>query len=114
MIKLLKISTGEEIVGKIEEQEDGTIKVTNPCAIMLLGSRSTPDQHSMGMIPYAAYTKDHTIFLKPDTIIWEAELEADVYNQYNGIFGSGIQIVPGHLTKTGVDNKPTTPLVNIT
>ena len=113
MIKLLKLVTGEEVVGKIEEDGD-KIKIVRPCAIMLLGSRSTPDQHQLGLIPYAAYSKNHTIYLDKSKVVWESELDDEVYNQYNSIFGSGIQIVSGHLQKTGVDNRPPTPQVSIT
>jgi hypothetical protein len=113
MIKLLKLSTGEEIVGKIDEEGD-TLKVVRPCAIMLIGSRSTPDQHQLGLIPYAAYSKNHTIYLDKAKVVWESELDDEVYNQYNTLFGSGIQIVSGHLQKAGADNRAQTPQVSIT
>jgi hypothetical protein len=113
MIKLLKLITGEEVVGKMEEDGDN-IQVIRPCAIMLLGSRSTPDQHQLGLIPYAAYAKEHTITIKKNMIVWESELEDEVYNQYNSLFGSGIQIVGGHLKRTDVGNTPITPEINLT
>lgn len=113
MIKLLKLITGEEVVGKISEEDD-CYKVHRPCAIMLIGSRSTPDQHQLGLIPYAAYAKNHTIQVKKDMVVWESELDDEVYNQYNSLFGSGIQIVSGHLKKTDVGNTPSTPEINIT
>lgn len=92
MIKILKLTTSEEVVGEIVESED-TITIKQPCAIMLVASKSTPDQHQMALIPYAGYTKDHSITLNRDKIVWEAELADEVFNQYNAIFGSGIQIV---------------------
>jgi hypothetical protein len=64
----------------------------------------------MALVPYAGYTKNHTIHIKSTSIVWEAEVAEELYNQYNMIFGSGIQIVPGHLSKTN----PQTPQVNIT
>ena len=90
MIKILKLVTGEEIIGELNYTET-KIEVTRPCAVMLISSKSTPDQHSMALIPYAGNAKDHTITVDERAIIWEAELE-DVYNQYQSIFGSGIQI----------------------
>jgi hypothetical protein len=50
----------------------------------------------MALIPYAAYTKDHEIEIDARHVMWEAELADDVLNQYNALFGSGIQIVTGH------------------
>ena len=93
MIKLLKLITGEEIVGDIVEYNEDSMVIKKPCAIMLLASRSTPDQHSMGLIPYAAYSKEHKISVKKDKVVWESELAEEVFNQYNSLFGSGIQIV---------------------
>lgn len=98
MIKILKLVTSEEVVGEIIEEKD-LITIKQPCAVMLIASRSTPDQHSMALVPYAGYTKDHTITLSKDKIVWEAELAEEVFNQYNAIFGSGIQIVSSPITK---------------
>ena len=91
MIKILKLVTGEEIIGQLKYAET-KIEVTRPCAVMLISSKSTPDQHSMALIPYAGYAKDHTITIDRTSVIWEADLEDSVYNQYQSIFGSGIEI----------------------
>jgi hypothetical protein len=97
MVKILKFMSGEEVVGQITKSPEGSlITMKKPCAIMLIGSKSSPDQHSMALIPYAAYTKDHEIEIDARHVMWEAELADDVLNQYNSLFGSGIQIVSGH------------------
>jgi len=113
MIKLLKLITGEEVIGEVTYQNEYVL-VNKPCAIMLLGSRSTPDQHSMGLIPYAGYTKEHKIKVKASSIVWEADLDDEVFNQYNAIFGSGIQIVTNQLGKAVNDGGRQTPQVSIT
>ena len=114
MIKILKLVTGEEIIGQLKYSDnplETKIEVTRPCAVMLISSKSTPDQHSMALIPYAGYAKDHTITVDEKAVIWEAELEDSVYNQYQSIFGSGIQIVseqsamsPNHASLNIVQN----------
>jgi hypothetical protein len=91
MIKILKLVTGEEIIGQLT-YGDTHIEAVRPCAVMLVASKSTPDQHSMALIPYAGYAKDHTITIDRTSVIWEADLEDSVYNQYQSIFGSGIEI----------------------
>jgi len=98
MIKILKLITSEEVVGEVIEKNE-LITINQPCAVMLIASRSTPDQHSMALVPYAGYTKDHSITISKDKIVWEAELAEDVFNQYNAIFGSGIQIVTSPVAK---------------
>lgn len=92
MIKLFKLITSEEVVGEVTDNGE-SITIKRPCAIMLIASRSTPDQHSMALIPYAGYAKDHVIEIDKRMIVWSAELADDILNQYNAIFGSGIQIV---------------------
>ena len=96
MVKLFKLITSEEIVGYCT-RKGSTIYIEKPCAIMLISSKSTPDQHSMALIPYAAYAKGHKIEIEKRQVVWEAELEDDVLNQYNMLFGSGIQIVSGDI-----------------
>lgn len=109
MIKIYKLITSEEVVGEAKEDGDN-ITIKQPCAIMLLASRSTPDNHSMALVPYAGYTKSHEVSIKKSAIVWEAEVAEELYNQYNMIFGTGIQIVPGSMSKSSAH----TPQVNIT
>lgn len=112
MIKLIKLITGEEVIGDVTYHDDYVL-MDKPCAIMLLGSRSTPDQQSLGLVPYAGYAKEHSIKVKKTSVVWEAELADEVFNQYNSIFGTGIQIVSNQLGRTTVDGGRQTPQVNI-
>ncbi|NBP02209.1 MAG: hypothetical protein EBU90_19215 [Proteobacteria bacterium] len=91
-IKIMKLDSAEEIIG--DAHDDGQhIVVKQPCAIALIQSQSSLTNHQMGLIPYAGYAKNHTISIDPDKIIWMAEPADELYNKYNSIFGSGIQIV---------------------
>ncbi len=92
MVKIIKLVTAEELIGEvIENKKDITIK--QPCAIAIIPTQSSLGQHSMGLIPYAGYTKDHSINISNDKVVWSAEPATELYNKYNEIFGSGIQIV---------------------
>jgi hypothetical protein len=91
MIKIVKISTAEELVGDIIDHEN-EIEIKEPCAIAMIPSQSSLTSHSMGLIPYAGYTKGHTVTIKKDKIVWIAEPVEELYNQYNSIFGTGIKI----------------------
>ena len=104
-IKVIKLVTGEEVVGDITE-DGNNITIHKPCAVMLVASRSTPEQHSMALVPYAGYVENHTIHVKESAIIWTGDLQEDVYNQYNMLFGSGIQILSNktpNVTKLSVE-----------
>ena len=92
MIKILKLVTGEELLGDADEfaNKQNQITLVKPCILQLVPSRSNPEQVGMALIPYATYAKDHTILIDKDSIVWEQEPVDEVRNQYNSIFGSGI------------------------
>jgi hypothetical protein len=88
MIKVIKLSTGEEILGEI----DNDYKMKEPCILQMMPSRSDPTKMMMALLPYASFVKSSTIELSPEHIIWEGEPVEELYNQYNSIYGSGIQL----------------------
>lgn len=92
MIKVLKLKTGEEIVGDIVEK-NGEITVKKPCYIQLVPSRQDPSQPAMALMPCAAYTKDHKVTIDVSSVIWVEEPITDLYNNYNQLYGSGL-VVP--------------------
>lgn len=95
MIKILKLITGEELIGDITLSDAYHIK--QPCVLQLVPSRSDPAQVSMVIIPYAGYTKDHSISVEKRFVVWCEEPMQEVYNQYNSAFGSGIVVAKSPL-----------------
>lgn len=92
MIKILKLVTGEELLGDADEVANqlNQIKFTKPCILQIVPSRSNPEQYGMALIPYASYAKDHTIMVDKDFVVWEQEPVDEIRNQYNSMFGNGI------------------------
>lgn len=88
MIKVIKLSTGEELMGEI----DNNYVIKNPCILQMVPSRSDPSKAAMALIPYANYLDDSRIEISTEHIVWEGEPVEELYNQYNSIFGSGIQL----------------------
>lgn len=91
MIKIVKLISGEEIIGEILENEEVTT-VKKPCVLQIIPSRTNPEQPAMGLFPYASYVKDHTISLKNKDIIWKEDPVKELYNQYNSVFGNGLVV----------------------
>ena len=52
---------------------------------------------------------NHKIEIEKRQVVWEAELEDDLLNQYNMIFGAGIQIVSGDIPR----NIPTNSQISV-
>jgi len=91
MIKLIKLVTAEEIIGQVYREEN-RMMVVKPCAIAIIPSQSTIEKHAMGLIPYAGYTKGHTVGVELDKIVWMADPALELENQYNMVFNENITI----------------------
>ena len=89
-VQIVKLITGEEIVGEIEQGDEFIIK--NPCILQMIASRQDPTQPAMTLIPYAFYVEENTIKVGKDFIVWVGNPVKEIYNRYNSIFGSGIQL----------------------
>jgi hypothetical protein len=89
MIKIVKLVTGEELIGDITEQGSRFV-IKHPCLLQLVPSRSNQNEPTMAMFPYAVNTKEHEISVNSTFVIWNSEPVKELYNQYNSVFGSGI------------------------
>lgn len=90
MIQVLKLITGEELVGEVIIDDRVTIK--NPCMLQAIPSRNNPEQASMALIPVAMHVDNSSITVKEEHVIWMNKPIRELYNQYNSYFGSGIQL----------------------
>ena len=90
MIKIVKLVTCEELIAETNVFLN-EITLKQPCAIQLMPGRGE-GQTMMGLIPYASYTEDFKVTINLDMVIWHESPSKDIYNQYNSVFGSGIQL----------------------
>ena len=88
MITILKLLTGEEIIGDVDFK-DGNVKINKPCILQMI-STSRNEEPMMALVPYAPYTEDHCVTVEEKSIIWHEKPVKDLYNQYNKVFGTGI------------------------
>jgi hypothetical protein len=98
MIKVLKLITSEEIVGTVTINKN-TYTIERPYAVMLITDRSTPENHSMALIPYCSYALRHTINVDKDKVVWMENLEPTIEEQYNGLIKTTIEIQNGETKK---------------
>ena len=87
-IAVIKLITGEEIIGEIDIQPTYVI-LTNVGVVQLV-----PTQTGVGMslYPFAPYAEESEFSFKNEHIITSFEPSVDLRNNYNKMFGSGIQI----------------------
>lgn len=96
MIKIVKLISGEEVIGEVTESND-SITIKKPCVLQIVPSRTNPEQPAMGLFPYASYVDNHTITLKEQSVVWKEDPVKELYNQYNSIFGNGLVVASGKL-----------------
>lgn len=89
MIKILQLVTAQEIIGEVTEQ-DNSYTVKDPATIHLV-PQGQGSSFGVGLIPFMPYV-DGKITVNKDKVVVEAEPTVEMRNNYNKMFGSGIQI----------------------
>ena len=90
-VKVFKMINGEEIIGEVFNTYDGKYELKSPANIML--QQTATGQMGVGIAPYMPYAGGN-IMLYMSAIAAEAEPDQSMVNEYNRIFGAGIQVAP--------------------
>ena len=89
-VKIVRISSGEEIVCSCEV--DGDIyKIKKPAILIPTGGQQ------LGLMPWLAYAelKDNKVKIPEKFIVFITEPKTDLMNEYNDAFGSGLFVPSG-------------------
>ena len=89
-VKVFKMINGEEIISEVFNVFSEHFELKNPANIML--QQTGNGQMGVGIAPYMPYA-DGNVSLYKNAIAAEAEPEQSMINEYNRIFGSGIEVV---------------------
>jgi hypothetical protein len=89
-IKVFKLISGEEIIAEIFNHFDRHIELKKPASIVM---QRTEQGVGVGLAPYMPYSTGN-IDLHRTAIASSAEPDTQMVNEYNRIFGSGIEVVP--------------------
>lgn len=79
-IKILKLKTGEEIVADITVHGH-EYTLNKPFVLQMAPSQN--NQMQLALYPYAPYTKDHTIHIRQENVIWFEDLPELMIKDYN-------------------------------
>ena len=88
-IKVFKLISGEELIGKVEVTGLG-YTVEAPATILM---QQTKDGVGLALMPYMPYTEGK-VKLFSQCVATEGEPSKKMINEYNRLFGSGIEIAP--------------------
>ena len=98
MIKLLRLKSGEDIVGDIVGENSEYLIVKNPAMLMPVGD-GRGGSVQIGLTPWMPFSEEKDFEIPRDWILITTEAAQDIVNNYNQAFGSGI-VVPKVNTKT--------------
>lgn len=92
MILITKLISGEELISDTELVKCDDMPVCMLIKPIQLFTVPSDNGISIQMLPWMSQAKDHTIPIGLDMILTQVEPATDIYNKYNSMFGSGIQV----------------------
>ena len=99
-VKLLRLSTGEDIIAKVGENDQG-VSLNKP--FVIIPQQSAPGQPIQLMMSlYNAFGKSDTVTISKDKIVFQTEPKDDILKSYEANTSRIIQAKPGLITETKV------------
>ena len=91
-IKLIRVKSGEDIVGDIVGENEENLTIENPAIIMQLADGRS-NKVNVGLVPWSPFSHESKVKVDRDWVVFVTTPVKDILNNYNQIFGSGI-VVP--------------------
>ena len=89
MIKVIRLINGEELIGECKDEGPIGIELSKVGIVQMI---PTQKGVNIGLYPFAPYAKEEDFIFKQDHILTTFTPDVDLLNNYNKMFGSGIQI----------------------
>lgn len=86
-LMVLRLSTGEEVLGEVLLHDEKVYQVKNPVRVVVIPSKTDPNNPSVGFAPFLQWTDEKTLTLNANHVITCATPITEFVNQYNGMFG---------------------------
>ena len=88
-LRILKLTTGEEIVGDLVEVEGREIyRIENPCVLAI--GMNQAGKAALQMQPLLIFSDQKVVQIKHAHVIYDVSVAQEIKNKYNEIYGSGI------------------------
>lgn len=91
----LKLMSGEELVGTFDESKtsDTMVGIKDVASIIMMPGAGNGQQYGLGLAPFLGYSEDAAFQIARSAIVVTHEPNIDMINNYNRLFGAGIQVV---------------------
>lgn len=92
-VKIVRLLTGEDVLGEIVADDKEVVILKNPVRIMVMPSRTDPKQPTVGFAPFCEWAVDKQVTINKSLVVTLLTPVVEFVNQYNTTFGSGV-VVP--------------------
>jgi hypothetical protein len=94
MKKLITLKTNHTILAEVVSEDSNVIKIKNPVQVVSVPPRSQTDSGGIAFSPFLEYSQEFKtgVEIKMIDVLTVTSPVVELENQYNSIFGSGIQI----------------------
>lgn len=86
-LRILKLISGEEVVGEITAETSDTTTIQNPCTLGIMQSQTGP---RLNMMPMLLFSEQKNVKLQKSHILYTVTVAQEIENKYNEIYGAGI------------------------
>lgn len=95
-IKILRLISGEEVLGEILNETRDNIIVKNPCLIgLMMAQDGRPNLNMQRML---TFSEDTEVSMNRNHILFMTSVDSKIENKYNEIFGNIIVAQPKIIT----------------
>lgn len=99
-VKIIKLITGEELLGEILPSSEAICKVKNPVRIVVMPNKIDPKTPNIGFAPWAEFSDDKEFEIDKSHVLAIMTPINEFVNQYNTMFGGLVVpksnlIIPG-------------------
>jgi hypothetical protein len=90
-VKLITLKTNHTLIGKVDEEGNFNVKIKQPVQVVV---QPTKDGPMMGFVPFVDFSEDFKtgFTISNSDILFTSLPVRELENQYNKMFGSGIEI----------------------
>lgn len=92
----VQLVNGTDLIGTIDGLNDSSvssISIEDPAQVAMMPSQGgTPNSMSIGLLPWIPFSEESKFIIQKDKIVTSYTPSVDLINNYNRLYGSGIQI----------------------
>ena len=78
-VKLIRLTSGEEVIAKVVEETNGTFQVNKPAIILPAG------QGRLALVPWMPYAETDTMVIPEKVVAFSIDPKIDLVNEYTSM-----------------------------